>query len=43
VEQSAKMFQQMQDNMQEQTRKLFSGFQFPGYVQGSAEKTADKK
>ena len=31
VEQSAKMFQQMQDSMQEQTRKLFTGFQFPGY------------
>jgi polyhydroxyalkanoate synthesis repressor PhaR len=31
VEQSAKMFQQMQDKMQEQTRKLFSGFQFPAY------------
>ena len=27
-----KMFQQMQDSMQEQTRKLFSGFQFPGYL-----------
>ncbi|MBK6676456.1 MAG: polyhydroxyalkanoate synthesis repressor PhaR [Rhodocyclaceae bacterium] len=43
VEQSAKMFQQMQDSMQEQTRKLFSGFQFPGYPQGSAEKPAEKK
>jgi polyhydroxyalkanoate synthesis repressor PhaR len=31
VEQSAKMFQQMQDNMQEQSRKLFSGFQFPAF------------
>jgi polyhydroxyalkanoate synthesis repressor PhaR len=40
VEQSAKMFQQMQDNMQEQTRKLFSGFQFPGY---NADQPADKK
>ena len=29
VEQSAKMFKQMQDNMQEQSRKMFSGFQFP--------------
>jgi hypothetical protein len=37
------MFQQMQDSMQEQTRKLFSGFQFPGYPQGSAEKPAEKK
>ncbi len=29
VEQSQKMFQQMQDNIQEQTRKMFGGFQFP--------------
>ena len=43
VEQSAKMFQQMQDSMQEQTRKLFSGFQFPGYPHGPAEKASDKK
>ena len=43
VEQSAKMFQQMQDNMQEQTRKLFSGFQFPGYPSGSADKAGEKK
>ncbi|HZV55757.1 MAG TPA: polyhydroxyalkanoate synthesis repressor PhaR [Rhodocyclaceae bacterium] len=43
VEQSAKMFQQMQDSMQDQTRKLFTGFQFPGYSQASAEKAADKK
>jgi polyhydroxyalkanoate synthesis repressor PhaR len=32
VEQSAKVFQQMQDSMQEQTRKLFSGLQFPAYT-----------
>ena len=43
VEQSAKMFQQMQDGMQEQTRKLFSGFQFPGYPPGTADKAGDKK
>ncbi len=29
VDQSRKMFQQMQENMQEQTRKMMSGFQFP--------------
>jgi len=29
VEQSQKMFQQMQDNIQEQTKKMFAGFQFP--------------
>jgi polyhydroxyalkanoate synthesis repressor PhaR len=42
VEQSAKMFQQIQDNMQEQTRKLFTGFQFPGYPAGH-EKATEKK
>jgi polyhydroxyalkanoate synthesis repressor PhaR len=41
VEQSAKMFQQMQDNMQEQTRKLFTGFPIPGYPQ--ADKATEKK
>ena len=41
VEQSAKMFQQMQDNMQEQTRKLFSGFAMPGY--SPADKASEKK
>jgi polyhydroxyalkanoate synthesis repressor PhaR len=42
VEQSARMFQQMQDNMQEQTRKLFSGFQMPaGYTSSDAQQ-ADK-
>jgi polyhydroxyalkanoate synthesis repressor PhaR len=41
VEQSTKMFQQMQDNMQEQTRKLFTGFQMPGYPH--ADKAAEKK
>jgi len=29
VEQSQKMFQQMQENIQEQTKKMFTGFQFP--------------
>lgn len=29
VDQSQKMFQQMQDNIQEQTRKMLGGFQFP--------------
>jgi polyhydroxyalkanoate synthesis repressor PhaR len=40
VEQSAKMFQQMQENMQEQTRKLFTGFQFPAY---GPDQTTEKK
>ncbi len=43
VEQSAKMFQQMQESMQEQTRKLFAGFQFPGFPQGASDKAAEKK
>lgn len=31
VEQSQKMFQQLQENMQEQTQKMFSGLTFPGF------------
>ncbi|MBI4995918.1 MAG: polyhydroxyalkanoate synthesis repressor PhaR [Rhodocyclales bacterium] len=42
VEQSAKMFQQMQDNMLEQTRKLFTGFPIPGYPQAD-KATTEKK
>ena len=30
VDQSKKMFQQMQDQLQNQTRNMFTGFQFPG-------------
>ena len=37
VEQSQRMFQQMQDTMQEQTRQILSG----GYVK--SEETAEKK
>ena len=43
VDQSSKMFQQMQENMQEQTRKLFTGFQFPAYGQAPADKPTEKK
>ncbi len=46
VEQSAKMFQQMQEKMQEQTRKLMGSFPFPGFPTGAdaaAEKVAVKK
>jgi polyhydroxyalkanoate synthesis repressor PhaR len=43
VEQSAKMFQQMQESMQEQSRKLFSGFQIPAYgAPGQEEKAKEK-
>jgi len=41
VEQSQKMFQQMQDNIQEQTRKMFSGFQLP--AQQASDKAAGEK
>lgn len=40
VEQSQKMFQQMQENIQEQTRKMFTGFQFP---QPTGHEAAEKK
>ena len=45
VEQSQKMFQQMQDSIQEQTRKMFAGFPFPPQPAGqpAQEKTAEKK
>ncbi len=45
VEQSQKMFQQMQDNMQEQTRKMFSGFKLPAQpaTPAASEKVAEKK
>jgi len=44
VEQSTKMFQQMQENMQEQTRKLMGGFPFPGFPpEKTAEKAGEKK
>jgi polyhydroxyalkanoate synthesis repressor PhaR len=38
VEQSQKMFQQMQDSMQDQTRKLFGGFQFPNFTPPGTDK-----
>jgi polyhydroxyalkanoate synthesis regulator protein len=44
VEQSRNMFQQMQENMQEQSRKMFSGLQFPNFGAGpQSEKTGEKK
>ncbi len=36
VEQSQKMFQQMQESVQDQTRKMFGGFQFPPQSSGPA-------
>ena len=44
VEQSRKMFQQMQESMQDQTKKMFTGIQFPGFpVDSGKEKAEDKK
>lgn len=44
MEQSKKMFMQMQDQIENQTRTLFSGFQFPNFPgQVPAEKPEDKK
>ena len=38
MEQSQKMFAQFQDQMQNQARNVFSGFQFPGFPQPQAPK-----
>jgi len=44
MEQSQKMFQQMQEQVQGQTRNLFAGFKFPNFVPPTdAEKPAEKK
>ena len=43
VEQSQKMFKQMQDSMQDQTSKLFSGFPFPNFTQSGQDKNGGKK
>ncbi|MFN4064131.1 MAG: polyhydroxyalkanoate synthesis repressor PhaR [Parazoarcus communis] len=40
VEQSKKMFQQMQEQVESQTRNMFTGFQFPAYGQPTG--TEDK-
>ncbi|MBR0566238.1 polyhydroxyalkanoate synthesis repressor PhaR [Azoarcus sp. L1K30] len=44
VEQSKKMFQQMQEQVESQTRNMFTGFQFPAYTQqdkGDKAETAE--
>ena len=43
VEQSRKMFQQMQESMQEQTKKVFSGLPFPGFPGGAQDSGDDRK
>lgn len=41
VEQSKKMFQQMQEQLESQTRNMFTGFQFPSYGKsGEADEKA---
>lgn len=39
MEQSTGMFLEMQNRMQEQTKQLFSGFAFPGYVPPGKDET----
>ncbi|MRR49398.1 MAG: polyhydroxyalkanoate synthesis repressor PhaR [Rhodocyclaceae bacterium] len=43
VDQSQKMFHQMQENVQAQTRKMFSGFPYPNFSEGQETKANDKK
>lgn len=49
VDQSKKMFEQMQGQLESQTRNMFSGFQFPGYqpseddAQGAGRKDPNQK
>jgi len=42
MEQSKNMFMQMQDQIENQTRNMFSGFQFPSFASPSA-RSAEKK
>ena len=42
VDQSKKMFEQMQSQLESQTRNMFTGFQFPGYVRPEDEPAAPK-
>ncbi|MCB1917299.1 MAG: polyhydroxyalkanoate synthesis repressor PhaR [Rhodocyclaceae bacterium] len=42
TEQSKKMFMQMQEQIESQTRNIFSGFQFPNFKAGEGEDEAPK-
>ncbi len=42
VDQSKKMFEQMQTQLESQTRNMFTGFQFPGYARPEDEPAAPK-
>jgi hypothetical protein len=37
------MFQQMQESMQDQTKKLFGGFSFPNFTPPAQNKSDEKK
>ncbi len=41
IEQSQKMFQQMQEKLNDQTRNMFAGFQFPPFIDPAAAETKD--
>ncbi len=41
VEQSKKMFEQMQGQLESQTRNMFTGFQFPNYTKPADEEEAN--
>jgi polyhydroxyalkanoate synthesis repressor PhaR len=43
IEQSQKMFGQFQDQMQNQARNMFTGFQFPGFPAGQQNKNDPEK
>jgi polyhydroxyalkanoate synthesis repressor PhaR len=43
VEQSQKMFAQFQDQMQNQARNMFTGFNFPGFPAGTQSKNEGSK
>jgi polyhydroxyalkanoate synthesis repressor PhaR len=43
VEQSQKMFAQFQDQMQNQARNMFTGFNFPGFPPGTQSKSEGSK
>jgi polyhydroxyalkanoate synthesis regulator protein len=43
LEQSAKLFMDMQQRMQDQTRGMFASFPFPGFPPGSGAPEEDKK
>jgi polyhydroxyalkanoate synthesis regulator protein len=43
MEQSQKMFAQFQDQVQNQARTMFTGFNFPGFPAGTQSKSEGSK